>query len=146
MNNFGGDLEYGVKMERRFAKLLVEKGYVIEHMSEGCFPGWDIMVQGGKTFEIKADRKFLETGNIFIESKYKGELSGLTGTEATYFTVVMGNFAHTAKTIDVMRFVLSNPHICKPVYGAGDDGNSVGFLIKGDNYKPKNMQVFELPL
>jgi len=146
MNSFADDLDYGVRNERRFAKLLVEKGYVIEHMAEGCFPDWDIMVQGGKTFEVKSDRKFLETGNIFIETKYKGYPSGLAETKATYFTVVMGNFAHTAKTDDVMRFVLSNPSICRATYGAGDEGNSVGFVIKGDSYKPKNMQVFELPL
>lgn len=145
-NNFSSDLEYGVQMERRFAKLLIEKGYAIEHMSEGCFPDWDIMVQGGKTFEIKSDRKFLETGNVFIETKYKGNQSGLSATKATYFVVVMDNFAHTAKTDDVMRFILSNPQLCRPAYGAGDDGNSVGFIVNGDSYKPKNMQVFELPL
>lgn len=146
MNNFSSDLEYGVQMERKFAKLLTEKGFTIEHMSEGCFPDWDIMVQGGRTYEIKADRKFLETGNVFIETKYKGSPSGLSATKADYFVVIMDNFSHTAKTDEVMRFILSNPQLCRPVYGAGDDGNAVGFLIKGDSYKPKNMQVFELPL
>lgn len=145
VNNFGGDLSYGQEAERRFAKLLTSKGYVIEHIADGVFPDWDIMVQGGKTFEVKADRKSEETGNFFIETTYRGNPSGLAATKAYYFTIISRGFSHTAKTEDVIRFLLSNPAKWKFIYGSGDDGNSVGILIKESLYKPKNMQVFELP-
>lgn len=144
MNNFYGDLAFGEEMQRRFAKTLINKGFVVEYMAEGNFPDYDIKLTNGKTFEIKADRKTKETGNIFIETRYKDEHSGLASTKADYFVVIVENFALVAKTLDVMRFLLASPTKCRPVYGAGDDGNAVGFLVKESDYKPKNMQTFEL--
>ena len=144
MNNFEEDKNFGEEAQRRFAKTLVSKGFIIDFMAEGDFPDWDIKLTNGKTFEIKTDRRALDTGNLFIETSYKGEYSGLAKTKADYFVIIVGNFALVAKTEDVMRFLLSHPLISKPIYGVGDDGNSTGFLIKEFFFKPKNLQTFEL--
>ena len=144
MNNFEDDKSFGEEVQRRFAKTLVNKGFIIDFMAEGDFPDWDIKLTNGKTYEIKADRKAQETGNLFIETSFKGDCSGLTGTRADYFVIIVNDFALIARTEDVMRFILSHPYTCRAVYGSGDDGNSVGFLVKETFYKPKNLQVFEL--
>lgn len=142
-NSFQNDLSFGEDEQRKFAKLLISKGFVVEYMAEGKFPDYDIKLTNGKTFEIKSDRKSKDTGNLFIETSYRGEPSGLAYTKADFFVIISGNFALIAKTVDVMRFILSKPSLCRPVYGSGDDGNSVGFLVKEDQYKPKNLQSFE---
>lgn len=143
-NNFESDKDFGEEAQKRFVKTLISKGFIVDFMAEGDFPDYDIKLTNGKTYEIKADRKAEETGNIFLETSYRGEASGLAYTKADFFVVISENFALIAKTMDVLRFVVSKPMLCRAIYGAGDDGNSVGFLVKEDLYKPKNLQVFEL--
>lgn len=140
---FQNDKEYGEKMQKAFCKLLIKEGYAIQHIAEDKFPDWDIQITTGKTFEVKADRKARKTGNIFIETGYRGMPSGLSRTNADYFVIIIDNFAHVSTVEDTMRFVLHHPRKTF-IQKAGDDGLSQGYLINEGEYKPKNMRLYEI--
>lgn len=126
---FSDDKVYGEEMQKAFCKLLIREGYEIAHVAEDNFPDWDIQTTTGKTYEVKADRKTGDTGNIFIETKYKGHPSGLCATNADYFVVITRGWAHISSTKEALRFVLGheNKYFIK---NAGDDKQSQGYLIK----------------
>lgn len=42
------------------------------------------MLGGGTTIEVKRDKKFLKTGNIFIEYECRGKPSGIMTTKAQF--------------------------------------------------------------
>jgi hypothetical protein len=50
----------------------------------GLYENGNVMPKKSVTFEIKTD-KFINTGNIVIEKKYKKKLSGAFGSSADYF-------------------------------------------------------------
>lgn len=139
------DKQYGEEMQKAFCKLLVKEGYAIQHIAVDEFPDWDIQITTGKTFEVKTDRKAKETGNIFIETGYRGMPSGLSRTNADYFVIIVANFAHVSSVEDTMRFVLHYPRKTF-IQRAGDDGLSQGYLIKENEYKPKNMRLYEIDI
>lgn len=140
---FNEDKDFGEEMQKEFCKILTREGYEVSHVAVDQFPDWDIQITSGKTFEIKADKKTDETGNIFIETGYRGSPSGLAATKADYFVVIARNFAHVATSEDVRRFVLFYPGKTF-VRACGDNGQSSGYLIKEEYYKPKNMRLYEI--
>lgn len=140
---FEDDKNFGEEMQKEFCKILIRRGYEIAHVAEGNFPDWDIQITSGKTFEVKADKKTGETGNIFIETRYRGEPSGICATKADYFVVIASNFAHIALSEDVRRFLLFSEDKAY-IRKAGDNGMSSGYIIKSELYKPKNMRLYEI--
>ncbi len=130
-------------MQKEFCKLLIREGYTIAHVAEGNFPGRDIQTTRGKTYEVKADKKSEETGNIFIETSHRGNPSGLCATNADYFVVICKGWAHISSTREALRFMLGTDQKYL-VKHAGDDRMSQGYLIKEEHYKPKNLRLYEI--
>lgn len=144
MPSFRKDLAFGEEAQKRFCDFLVRKGLSIDKVANGYFKEWDIKLENGVTFEIKADKASESTGNFFFEFSYKEKLSGFLGTSADYFVVISKNFAWIAKKIDVVTFFFTHPCKSRVIKRAGDNGNTRGVVIKVEDYKPNNLKVEEL--
>lgn len=89
-----------------------------------------------KTIEVKTDLKYKYTGNIFIETRSRGKLSGLTITKADFYAFILPSIDNTPcvaifKT-DRLKSVLKTMYkkdLLKTIKG-GDNGTSSGFLVK----------------
>lgn len=86
MNNFKKDLEFGQYYENELLQYL---DYDTYEQAQGNFKLWDIkIVKDGMeptTYEVKADRKAIDTGNIAIEYECNGKDSGIKTTKCTYW-------------------------------------------------------------
>lgn len=85
INNFKSDLEFGQKYE---LELLQYLDYDTYEQAEGNFKLWDIKtIKDGVEicYEVKADRKAIETKNIAIEYESYGCNSGIKTTKCHYW-------------------------------------------------------------
>jgi hypothetical protein len=79
---FFTDLAFGNSYERRLVEMLKLTDYEIV---KGCVKDYDIIDNGTRlTYEVKADRNTIKTGNICIEYECNGKPSGITTTRADY--------------------------------------------------------------
>ena len=89
-SSFDLDFQYGVDGEKLVSDLLL----------------------GRKTIEVKRDRKWIKTGNIYIETECfftktnSWEMSGLSVTKAGYWAFVIEDSIVIVPT-DVLRFAVS---------------------------------------
>ena len=66
-NNWDVDLDFGLAWEKRVCS----------------------MFEGDGSLEIKADRKWHETGNLVFERRYRGQPSGLSTSEAKWWVIIL---------------------------------------------------------
>jgi len=108
-SDFKYDLELGEMAETDFHQMLSEK-----------------------KIEIKYDRKTKETGNIFIEFQSRNKLSGISTTQADFWTYYIDDdfciTISTKKLKEKMKRLLKDKK-AKIVPG-GDENSSKGLLIK----------------
>ena len=84
-SQFERDLEFGKVYENMLLQFLDYDSY---EQAEGNFKLWDIkIIKDGMetTYEVKADRKAIETGNIAIEYECNGCDSGIKTTKCNYW-------------------------------------------------------------
>ncbi len=83
---------------------------------------------GDKTkVEVKWDKEFLRTGNVFIETHAYGRPSGINTTEADYWALVIGSRILFITPAD-LRYLMQFGQIKR---GVGDNNAFDGVLIKG---------------
>lgn len=90
------------------------------------------LLTGGKTVEVKRDRKWVETGNIYIEyecwynNTQSWELSGLSVSKAAYWAFVLQESVMIVPRfhVDWACRLYGRPAECKI-----EPNNSRGFLI-----------------
>jgi hypothetical protein len=92
--------------EARVTGLLRQAGLVCEQ-SSGYWPGYDIAVDG--TIEVKHDLRAQITGNVFIETRHDGRLSGLAVTEATTYAFVVGDDIYLIATTKLRELAAQYP-------------------------------------
>jgi hypothetical protein len=101
-------------------------GYAGEQLVHG-------LLTGGQTVEVKTDRRWKETGNLFIETEcwYQAsqswEPSGLSVTSADYWGFVMEDAILLVKTSQLAIFTPLKGH---PVANNNPPNPSRGYLIK----------------
>ena len=92
--SFREDLKTGKEYENYILNI-IQKKYPQARLIEGYCKEYDIIIpENNKSVEVKADiDKWVETGNIAIEIRNRGELSGLSVTKADYWchVLVLGN-------------------------------------------------------
>jgi len=82
----------------------------------------------GKTqVEVKWDKEFLRTGNVFIETHAYGRPSGITTTEADYWALVLGSRIIFITPSD-LRYLMQFGEVKR---GVGDNNGFDGVLIRG---------------
>ena len=88
--DFKTTLEWGRKIERAFAKKMIERYPQIEKIEfapDTQFKDWDVKltIWGREiTYEVKRDFKSQETGNIALEIKCNWKPSGIFASKADY--------------------------------------------------------------
>jgi hypothetical protein len=107
--NFDLDLEYGEAGESKLLSIL----------------------NGAKKVEVKTDRLAHLTGNIAIEFRYKGRLSGISTTEADYWAFVLleGAVIIMIETDRLKKIARKNYRLGNVASG-GDGNNSEMVLLK----------------
>lgn len=131
MGNWKTDLANGQKVEREAAEILKAKGYSVEFNNTKTRDNlklWDFTGEkDGKilAFEIKADFKYLETGNVAIE------VFCVLESAADYFVYKLGDeFWYT--TTNNLKIELSKEG---RFLNGGDGGRSYMKLVNGDDFK-----------
>ena len=85
-------------------------------------------ILSNKKIEVKNDLQANKTGNIFIEYKSRGKLSGISTTESDFYCIAIQNSFHLIRT-DILKqkcrkYIGSNRDIL-----GGDCNTSRGILL-----------------
>lgn len=104
-SNFKYDLKIGQKGEKKLAEILENK-----------------------TIEVKTDLRAKETGNVYVEYKSRGKLSGLATTEADYYCFIIEDNLHLIETNKLKDLCRKYRHTKRDTWG-GDDDTSKGILL-----------------
>lgn len=94
------------------------------------------ILTGGLTVEVKRDRRWVETGNIYIESAFYSRAthnwveSGIMVTKADRWAFVLESLVIIAKTTDIRRAVDTYG---RPISNKIEPNPSKGFLITVDD-------------
>ena len=104
---FNEDLKEWQVIEREFAELLKANNpdSEIKMAPDKYFPDWDIIVSDNVRYEIKYDRKAMETGNIAIEVAYKGKPSGIFNSLADFVVYKIGDEFRIKGRLTLIRAV-----------------------------------------
>ena len=85
MHKFNADLKFGQKYEKILIDLIPHDSYVL---TCGYCKEYDfklIIDNVEVKYEVKADRRSINTGNMVIEYECSGKASGIATTEAKYY-------------------------------------------------------------
>ena len=104
--------------EWRAAKSLGDDGerLVGEHFAR---LGWEVTRSIGRVsydllligrVEVKTDRKCADTGNVAVEVSYRGEMSGIVTTTATWWAYVLADEVVVVRASVLREAVLSGSH------------------------------------
>ena len=144
--NFKKDLIEGNRGEQIACKELEAKGYTF--VSYNNDNKYDIKMKYKDkevTFEVKTDiykrnGVLFDTGNMAIEYKCRGKLSGISVTKADYFVYlqVVTNEMWICKVSDLKEYLKSNKDEYRLTTESGDDGSKTHLcLIKRNIVKKK---------
>ena len=118
----------GDRAELAIAKWFRERGWeTYKTLGRADF---DLLLQC--QVEVKNDRKAPSTGNVAIETAYRGQPSGIMTSKATWWVIVVNGEALIAKLEPLRRFVLGGRFREVP---AGDRKASRVRLVPWDRLK-----------
>lgn len=129
--SFAADLQFGQEAEARVAEYFRQQGYDVEQ-SKGYDKAKDMTLE--KKVEVKYDRLAVRTGNIAIEVRYKGLLSGLSSTKATDWVICTDQGCWLAPVTQLRAWVkdVGAPHGVWHTVKAGDDKLAEVVLVPYD--------------
>lgn len=97
---------------------------------------WLTLLASEKKIEVKRDRMWKTTGNLFFEYRYKGEPSGIATTKADYFAYILFDGSDNVATYiwetERLKKALSSMmklQTCRKIMNAGDGGLTAGLLV-----------------
>ena len=83
------------------------------------------------TIEVKLDKRYKDTGNVYVEYESRGENSGITTSQADYYAFDLNNDIYiiikTEKLKEICRHLYKTRH--KLVKKGGDSNTSVGVCV-----------------
>lgn len=128
---FNEDKQKGEAVEDLFINLLkgkhpgieITKGVVGEKAFDIC-----VCTKFPILYEVKADFKAQETGNIAIEYRYKKQASGISTTKSHYWVQLLGEKFYVFNTHDLREELKLNWLYYQKVEG-GDDNQSQLVLL-----------------
>ena len=89
-------------------------------------------ILGNKLIEIKTDSQWKETGNLAIEFKSRGKLSGISTSEAEYYAFILDANGYTEGVIFIrtekLKILTRKYFYTNKVFG-GDDNTSEIILV-----------------
>ena len=136
--SFVSDLKLGQYYEEKYIEKRGFGDYY--HPKDIKFKDYDFKNnETGKTYEVKADKKTCDTGNLFIEIMCNGEDSGIYSTKADYWVHFIckskqepykSDYFYKIKVKELIPIVNKSGRYFK---GAGDGNRVVGYLLN-ENY------------
>ncbi len=143
---FKSDLIVGNEGEWNVVNFLKKEYGVYDEEYNGDWR-WDISVKSLSTkkttyFEVKTDVYGIDTGNMAIEIRYKGNPSGISHTLADYFIYYYKNLdeLYMIRCEDLKKLIKQNIKELKVVMG-GDNNQSELVLINRRDYSD-HFQMF----
>lgn len=93
---------------------------------------WLHQMLTNKTIEVKSDRMAHITGNVFIEFRCRGKLSGISTTQADYWCYKFGNEKALLIGTNELKELLKELYQegKARIINGGDNNLSVGLLVK----------------
>jgi len=138
--SFQKNLREGQSIEDEFIDLLkTEFHYSYAFKPEGKCNWFDIIAVTNKgkieTFEVKSDNKWNKTGNVALETFYKGKASCILASLAEYIVYFLeGDNFYTIKSKDLRRWIYLNEDN-KRIVNGGDGDNSRIVLVPIEEFK-----------
>lgn len=80
-----------------------------------------------KKIEVKTDLQAKQTGNVFVEYRSRGKLSGISTSEADYWCFIISNYQLTMIATEKLK-ELARQNWSRQVRG-GDSNTSDGVLV-----------------
>ena len=115
---FRRDLKDGKEVEKKYLHM-IKSMFPDAYIVDGYCKEWDIYVPSEKIgFEIKSDKKSIETGNIVVEIEFNGKPSALSTSNALWRTFDTGKESFKVKLSRLKTLV--------------NDYNPVEFIGRGD--------------
>jgi len=137
-NNFSKDLKFGEFYELKLLEHIKHKSYI---KPPGNFKDYDIEIlknNGTKsTYEVKADRKIIYSGNICIEYMCKNKHSGISTSKAKYWAIFeLKDETYTLYKIPtkILHNYIGDKKYFKDLSG-GDYNNAKLYLFKKELFK-----------
>ena len=138
---FNSQLIQGQSGEHIVAGFLKKRGFRFKAFWSGKEYDIELYRRKKVLVEVKCDRYSTfkkKTDNMFIETGYRGSLSGPWRSKADFFFYVFPDEDLLyCITMDNLRKLLKNPEVAEYVSSAGDKGWSSGFKLnrsKVENY------------
>lgn len=129
--SFAEDLERGREVERKVLDIIQRK-YPCACIIDG-FKGYDIWIpELHKSVEVKYDPMSNQTGNMFIEIEYGGNISALLTTSADFWIFYDDKDFMLFKPIEIIECIFMNRLVMCEFVGKGNSKYKKGFLIKKD--------------
>lgn len=120
---FSEDLKYGHTGEAKVEQLFQSWNFKTKRPT-GYHPDFDILLDNGKTVEVKTDRLALKTGNFAIE------IYSINKSKADIFAYVIGNVIYLSPLPKVRDFANAYPYKKQ----TGDQPDNVSALIPKRQY------------
>lgn len=127
---FQRDLAIGKTYENHVLEI-IKKTYPLAKCIEGRFKPYDIIVpEIEQTFEVKLDKKSLQTGNILVEIGMFGKPSALLTTKADWWIIATTKEFYWIKPIRIVECIITNNIHSQNIHGFGDDQCKLACLIE----------------
>ena len=116
---------YGSEIER-FILGLMRFQYLKAYLSKDEL-GTLVIPEIGETWEIKrTEKKYIETGKVFVEIEFEGKPSGISVSTADYWVFVVGGIGYRI-SLEILRWLIFNSKNLK-IVGSNDEMVPRGYL------------------
>jgi len=85
-------------------------------------------VLAGKKIEVKRDLMTPRTGNVYVEFRSRGKLSGISTTEADWYCFAINSSFILIET-SILKKICRRHYKKGRIFKGGDNNTSEGFLI-----------------
>ena len=132
---FQADLKLGEEYQQKYLSLI---DYDSCEMATGNFKPYDIKIVRHpftKTYEVKADRMTIKTGNVVIEYECNNKPSGITSTEAdTWIYFIVGSNEYIEIDTATLRQLIADNKWTRKIRG-GDGYRAAMYLFPRQEFQ-----------
>lgn len=132
---FQADLKLGEEYQQKYLSLIDYDSY---EMATGNFKPYDIKIVRHpftKTYEVKADRMTIKTGNVVIEYECNNKPSGITSTEAdTWIYFIVGSNEYIEIDTATLRQLIADNKWTRKIRG-GDGYRAAMYLFPRQEFQ-----------
>ena len=145
---FEDDLQFGREAEEYVLEMLKQTEWPDSKLNDSedyeCRKAYDI-INSEFTVEVKYDRKAVDTGNIFIETRCNQVASGLAGTKADFWVHVIEEGAWGARVDRLRELVDRDISVHGSIKSMAGDGMRVEGIVFSKGWMATNLKRIGYP-